>query len=145
MGPIITSIVNLCLAKGCLPASFTHPFIKEPSLKLLPNLYSNFILKILEKLLTNCLSYHLLFHGLAFQFAYYTYHSTETTLLTIHNHVMGSSDNRKVTALVLLDLCLLLLTPLVIEYSFTTSSTGSVYLISLGSHLAYIPILNQFL
>lgn len=104
MGPIIIPLFTSVSQKDAFPPVSLILLLIEPSLKLLLNLYSNYILKILEKVLTNCLSCHLLFHSLAFQFDYYTYHSTETTLLTIHNHVMASSDKGKVTAVVLLAL-----------------------------------------
>ena len=39
-----------------------------------------------------------------YQSAYKTFHSTETALLKIHNDILSSMDNDKVTALTLLDL-----------------------------------------
>ena len=39
-----------------------------------------------------------------YQFAYRKFHSTETTLLKMHNDILTSMDGGKVTALTLLDL-----------------------------------------
>ena len=56
--------------------------------------------------MANCLNSHISSSKLSthYQSAYKKFHSTETALLTIHNDILSSMDNGKVTALTLLDL-----------------------------------------
>ena len=67
----------------------------------------NFISKILEKVVAaSRIQSHLLSNSLSssFQSAYRMFHSTETTLLSIHNDLILAMDRGEVTSLILLDL-----------------------------------------
>ena len=66
----------------------------------------NFISKILEKVVASRIQSHLSSHSLSssFQSAYRIFHSTETTLLKIHNDLILAMDRGEVTSLILLDL-----------------------------------------
>ena len=66
----------------------------------------SFLSKILEKIVAKRLNAHIEEHLLSnhVQAAYKRFHSTETTLLKIHNDIICNMDNGKVTALTLLDL-----------------------------------------
>ena len=65
-----------------------------------------FISKTLEKVVTSRIQSHLSSNSLSssFQSAYRIFHSTETTLLKIHNDLILAMDRVKVTSLILLDL-----------------------------------------
>ena len=88
------------------------PLLKKPSLstddlnnfRLISNL--NFISKILEKVVASRIQSHLSSNSLSssFQSAYRIFHSTETTLLKIHNDLILVMDRGEVTSLILLDL-----------------------------------------
>ena len=73
-------------------------------LEVISNL--NFISKILEKVVASRIQSHLLSNSLSssFQSAYHMFHSTETTLLSIHNDLILALDRGEVTSLILLDL-----------------------------------------
>ena len=108
--------INYSLAEGCFPSIFKNahvrPLLKKPSLppedlnnyRPISNL--NFISKILEKVVASRMNSHLSTNSLflSFQSAYRSFHSTESTLLKIHNDIISSIDNGEVTALILLDL-----------------------------------------
>ena len=66
----------------------------------------NFISKILEKVVASRIQAHLSSNSLSssFQSAYRIFHSTETTLLKIHNDLILAMDRGEVTSLILLDL-----------------------------------------
>ena len=66
----------------------------------------NFISKILERVIHTQLTAHLQsFPSISpFQSAYRKFHSTETPLLRIQNDLLLAIDQRKLSALVLLDL-----------------------------------------
>ena len=66
----------------------------------------NFISKILEKVVASRVQSHLSSNSLSssFQSAYQIFHSTETTLLKIHNDLILAMDRGEVTSLILLDL-----------------------------------------
>ena len=116
LGPIITNLVNLSLSEGIFPSSFkqalVQPLLKKPSLstddlnnfRLISNLI--FISKILEKVVASRIQSHLSSNSLSssFQSAYRIFHSTETTLLKIHNDLILAMDRGEVTSLILLDL-----------------------------------------
>ena len=116
LGPTIINIINFSLSEGIFPSSFkqaiVHPLLKKPSLPdddltnfcLISNL--NFISKILEKVVASRIQSHLLSNSLSssFQSAYRMFHSTETTLLSIHNDLILAMDRGEVTSLILLDL-----------------------------------------
>ena len=65
-----------------------------------------FISKILEKVVASRIQSHLSSNSLSssFQSAYWIFHSTETTLLKIHNDLILAMDRGEVTSLILLDL-----------------------------------------
>ena len=89
-----------------------RPLLKKPSLppedlnNYRPISNFNFISKILEKVVASRMNSHLSTNSLflPFQSAYRSFHSTESTLLKIHNDIISSIDNSEVTALILLDL-----------------------------------------
>ena len=66
----------------------------------------NFISKIIEKIISNCIRSHLDKNNLSNtnRSAYKPLHFTETTLLKIHSDICMNMDSGKTTALVLLDL-----------------------------------------
>lgn len=112
----ITTLVNLSLDENKFPDSYKHALVK-PLLKkfnLPPNDLTsyrpisnlNFISKIIERIIHNRLCTHLnSFPSLTpFQSAYRRLHSTETALLRIQNDLLQSVNNKKVSALILLDL-----------------------------------------
>ena len=116
LGPIITNLVNLSLSEGIFPSSFkqalVQPLLKKPSLStgdlnnFCPISNLNFISKILEKVVASRIQSHLSSNSLSFSFqsAYRIFHSTETTLLKIHNDLILAMDRGEVTSLILLDL-----------------------------------------
>ena len=66
----------------------------------------NFISKILKKVVASRIQSHLSSNSLSssFQSAYRIFHSTETTLLKIHNDLILAMDRGEVTSFILLDL-----------------------------------------
>ena len=102
--------------RGLFPSSFkqaiVHPLLKKPSLpdddlnNFRPISNLNFNSKILEKVVASRIQSHLLSNSLSssFQSAYRMFHSTETTLLGIHNDLILAMDRGEVTSLILLDL-----------------------------------------
>ena len=116
LGPTIINIINFSLSEGIFPSSFkqaiVHPLLKKPSLpdddlnNFRPISNLNFISKILEKVVASRIQSHLLSNSLSssFQSAYRMFHSTETTLLGIHNDLILAMDCGEVTSLILLDL-----------------------------------------
>ena len=116
LGPTIINIINFSLSEGIFPSLFqqaiVHPLLKKPSLpdddlnNFRPISNLNFISKILEKVVASRIQSHLLSNSLSssFQSAYRMFHSTETTLLGIHNDLILAMDRGEVTSLILLDL-----------------------------------------
>ena len=116
LGPTIINIINVSLSEGIFPSSFkqaiVHPLLKKPSLpdddlnNFRPISKLNFISKILEEVVASRIQSHLLSNSLSssFQSAYRMFHSTETTLLGIHNDLILAMDRGEVTSLILLDL-----------------------------------------
>ena len=116
LGPIITNLVNPSLSEEIFPSSFkqalVQPLLKKPSLStddlnnFRPISNFNFISKILEKFVASRIQSHLSSNSLSssFQSAYRIFHSTETTLLKIHNDLIFAMDRGEVTSLILLDL-----------------------------------------
>jgi hypothetical protein len=112
----VTRLINLSLSEGNFPTSFktalVKPLLKKYSLpsddlssyRPISNL--DFISKILEKIIHNRITSHLQsFPSICpFQSAYRKFHSTETALLRIQNDLLLAIDQRKLSALVLLDL-----------------------------------------
>ncbi|MCP4492377.1 MAG: hypothetical protein GY820_34475, partial [Gammaproteobacteria bacterium] len=116
LAPIITRIVNLSLATGefCpqLKQSIITPLLKKPSLD--KENFSNYrpisnlslISKITERVVKSRLTDHLTRNRLfnPFQSAYRKFHSTETVLLSLHDHLINAIGRQQVTCLCLLDL-----------------------------------------
>ncbi len=112
----ITNIVNLSLSEGVFPDSYKNAIVKPlykkhslphedlSSYRPISNL--NFISKIIERIIHTRISNYLkTFPSLSpFQSAYRPFHSTETALLRIQNDLLLAMDNKKVSALILLDL-----------------------------------------
>ena len=112
----VTTLINLSFSEGIFPTSFktaiVKPLLKKYSLptddlssyRPISNL--DFISKILEKIIHNRITSHLQsFPSICpFQSAYRKFHSTETALLRIQNDLLLAIDQRKLSALVLLDL-----------------------------------------
>ena len=112
----IVSIVNLSLSQGCFPTHFKSSLV-SPLLKKLtlnrddmknyrPVSNLSFLSKILEKVVTSRLNSHINSSHTSndYQSAYRKFHSTETALLKIHNDILSSMDDGRVTASALLDL-----------------------------------------
>ena len=116
LGPTVINIINLSLSECIFPSSFkqaiVHPLLKKPSLpdddlnNFRPISNLNFISKITEKVVASRIKSHLLSNSLSssFQSAYRMFHSTETTLLGMHNDLTLAMDRGEVTFLILLDL-----------------------------------------
>ena len=112
----IMSIVNLSLSEGCFPTHFksvlVSPLLKKPTInrddmknyRPLSNL--SLLSKIFEKVVACRLNSHINSSHTSkeYQSAYRKFHSTETALLKIHNDILSSMDDNRVTALTLLDL-----------------------------------------
>ena len=97
------------VADHLLPVQMTcrstlPPFVWAPFCSHHSNL--NFISKILEKVVASRIQSRLSSNSLSssFQSAYRIFHSTETTLLKIHNELILAMDRGEVTSLILLDL-----------------------------------------
>ena len=112
----IVSIVNLSLSEGCFPTHFksalVSPLLKKPTLyrddmkNYQPVSNLSFLSKILEKVVASRLNSHINSSHTSndYQSAYRKFHSTETALLKIHNDILSSMDDGRVTALTMLDL-----------------------------------------
>ena len=113
---LVVSIVNLSLSKGRFPSHFksalVSPLLKKPTLnrddmknyRLVSNL--SFLSKSLEKDAASRLNSHINSSHTSndYQSAYRKFRSTETALLKIHNDILSSVDDGRVTALTLLNL-----------------------------------------
>jgi endonuclease/exonuclease/phosphatase family metal-dependent hydrolase len=114
--PTITNIVNLSLASGVFPDQFKlsliTPLLKKPSLdkdcfanyRPISNL--SFLSKLTERIVKSRLDEHLTTNSLynKFQSAYTKFHSTETALLSLHDHIIRAMSTQQITGLCLLDL-----------------------------------------
>ena len=112
----ITDIINESLVSGTVPPCFKNaivtPLIKKQNLNQneLKNYrpVSNlpFVSKILEKVVARQIVTHIEMFNLleVNQSAYRKFHNTETALLKIYNDILMLADEKKVVALVLLDL-----------------------------------------
>ena len=112
----ITDLVNISLSAGSFPKRFkiasVRPLIKKHNLSVndfnsfrpISNL--SFVSKILERVVLNRIFNHIQSFSIfsPFQSAYRKFHSTETALLKIQNDLLLAIDQKKVSALVLLDL-----------------------------------------
>ena len=117
--PTITNIINLSLYTGVFPNQFkissVIPLLKKYNLdkENLSNhrpisLFSHlsFLSKLTERVVKQRLTHHLSPNCLlnSFQSAYNKHHSTESTLLAVHDHLIKAMGQQQVTALCLLDL-----------------------------------------
>ena len=112
----ITDIVNLSLKDASVPDEMKKavviPLIKKISLdkdnmkNYRPVSNLNFISKIIEKIVAKRLDKHLQDNHLIekMQSAYKCFHSTETALLKVQNDILFAMNQKKMVALVLLDL-----------------------------------------
>ena len=98
--------------------------------------------------LLHCIQSHLSSNSLSssFQFAYRIFHSTETTLLKIHNDLIFAMDRSEVTSLILLDLFAAFDT---VDYSILLARLqnwfGFDFFLWIGSHLISHLALRQSL
>ena len=116
LAPAITHIVNKSLEEGLFPSNLKHanltPLLKKENLdkEILKNYrpVSNlpFLSKVIEKFVAAHLRTHLEVNKLwcKMQSAYRPFHSTKSALLCVQNYILSSLNNRKMVALVLLDL-----------------------------------------
>jgi hypothetical protein len=114
--PTITNIINLSLSSGIFPDQFkscsVHPLLKKPNLNredlgnYRPVSHLSFLSKLTERIAKNRLMNHLSSNKLlnSFQSAYLKSHSTETTLLSVHDHIVRAMSLQQVSCLCLLDL-----------------------------------------
>ena len=112
----ITNIVNLSLNTGVFPKQFNissvSPLLKKYNLdkenlsNYRPISHLSFLSKLIERVVKQRLTHHLSSNALlnSFQSAYTKHHSTESTLLSVHDHIIKAMAQQKVTALCLLDL-----------------------------------------
>ena len=114
--PTITNIINLSLGTGVFPDQFKTssviPLLKKSNLdkeelsNYRPISHLSFLSKLTERVVKIRLTQHLSSNNLlnSFQSAYTKNHSTESTLLAVHDHLIKAMSQQKVTALCLLDL-----------------------------------------
>jgi hypothetical protein len=114
--PTITNIINLSLATGVFPQHFktcsVHPLLKKSNLdrenlsNYRPVSHLSFLSKLTERIVQIRLMHHLSSHNLLnpFQSAYIKFHSTETALLSLHDHIIKAMGQKQITCLCLLDL-----------------------------------------
>jgi hypothetical protein len=114
--PTITKIINLSLSTGVCPdhfkSSLVLPHLKKANLdkeelsNYRPISHLSFLSKLTERIVKTRLTNHLSSNALlnSFQSAYTKFHSTESTLLAVNDHIINAIGEQKVTALCLLDL-----------------------------------------
>jgi exonuclease III len=114
--PTITNIINLSLSTSIFPDQFkncsVHPHLKKPSLdkenlsNYRPISHLSYLSKLTERIVKTRLTEHLTNNNLLnpFQSAYIKGHSTETTLLSVHDHIIKAMSLQQITCLTLLDL-----------------------------------------
>ena len=112
----ITHIINLSLGTGVFPDKFKSssviPLLKKFNLDkedlsiYRPISHLSFLSKLKERVVKDRLTQHLSRNNLldSFQSAYTKYHSTESTLLAVHDHIIKAMSQQNVSALCLLDL-----------------------------------------
>lgn len=112
----ITNIINMSLSSGIFPDQFKNsiikPLFKKPSLdkesltNYRPVSNLSFISKLAERLIKNQLTEHLSKNSLfnLHQSAYMQSRSTETVLLSLHDHLIQEISHQHITGLCLLDL-----------------------------------------
>jgi Reverse transcriptase (RNA-dependent DNA polymerase) len=114
--PTITNIINFSLAFGIFPDQFkscsVHPLLtklncdKDDLSNYRPISHLSFLSKLTERVAKNRLTNFISDNNLlnSFQSAYTKYHSTETTFLAVHDHVIRAIGQQQITCLCLLDL-----------------------------------------
>jgi len=114
--PTITNIINLSLSTGVFPDQFkscsVHPKLKKSNLdredlsNYRPISHLSFLSKLTERIVKLRLLDYLTTNNLinSFQSAYIKHHSTETTLLSVHDHIIKAISHQQITCLTLLDL-----------------------------------------
>ena len=114
--PTLTTMINLSLSTGFFPDQFKAcsviPLLKKYNLdredlsNYRPISHLSFLSKLTERVVKNRLTQHLSSNNLLnkFQSAYTKHHSTESTLLAVHDHIIKAMSQQQVTALCLLDL-----------------------------------------
>ena len=107
---------NLSLLTGVFPDKFkncsVHPLLKKSNLdkenlsNYRPISHLSYLSKLTERLVKNRLTDHLTKNSLLnpYQSAYTKFHSTETTLLSVHDFIIRAMSKQQVTGLCLLDL-----------------------------------------
>jgi len=112
----ITNIINLSLSTGIFPDQFkncsVHPHRKKSNLdkddlgNYRPISHLSFLFKLAERVVKLRFADYLSTNNLlnSFQSAYIKHHSTETTLVSIHDHIIKVTSHQQVTCLTLLDL-----------------------------------------
>ena len=89
-----------------LPLALKKPTLNRDDMKKYrPVSNLSFLSKILDKFVASRLDLHInsSYTSIDYQSAYRTFHSTETALLQIHNDILSSMDDGRVTELTLLD------------------------------------------
>jgi exonuclease III len=114
--PTITNIINLSISTGVFPDQFkscsVHPLLKKSNLdkdnlsNYRPISHLSFLSKLTERVVKLRLVDYLSNNNLlnSFQSAYIKHHSTETALLSVHDHIIRAISHQQVTCLTLLDL-----------------------------------------
>ena len=113
--PHLTNIVNKSLKAGVFPESLKKtvffPPLKKPGLTAVPsNFHPISNLSFLSKTLRWLVAHQFVSHMDKFklhdpmQSAYRRYHSTESSLLKIHNDILCVMDDNKLVLLIMLDL-----------------------------------------
>jgi len=114
--PTLTNILNLSLTSGTFPDQFkscsVDPILKKYNLDkedlcIYRSIsYLSFLSKLTERVFTNHLTSHLSPNNLlnSYQSEYTKHHSTASILLPVHDHIIKSMSEHKVTDLCILDL-----------------------------------------
>ena len=101
--PTICQIINLSLSAGVFPdqykSSLVLPHLKKSNLdkedlsNYRPISHLSYLSKLTERVVKSRLNQHLSSHGLinSFQSAYTKFHSTESTLLAVQDHIIEAS------------------------------------------------------
>jgi len=109
-------LVNLSLSSGVFPKQFklcsvipclkNYNLDKEELSNYRPISYLSFISKLTKPVVKLRLTHPLSFNDLLnyFHYAYTKCHSTESTLPSVHGHIIKAMSHQKITALCLLDL-----------------------------------------
>lgn len=113
---LITTMINKCFVDGKFPSRYKQAIVvsllkkanlpKEELSSYRPVSHLNFISKVIEKVIQKRILFHInSFSGFPVcQSAYRMFHSTETALLKLQNDLLLAMENKKVSALALLDL-----------------------------------------